>query len=269
VFFLTEEHLHIYLVPGETPPTQRVGHKSHILKVMFLVAVARPRFEGNKCTFDGKIGAWPFVEQVVVQQTSVNRPAGTVETKPVSVRTLTKYREFLIEKVLSAIKEKWPCHNPSIVIQQDGASLHIGQDDHEFVEAATEGNSNITLLTQPAQSPDTNLLDLTFFRAMQASQWNHGFAYEINGLIAQVMRAYNDFPAQKIDFGFLTLASCLDEIICSNGDKIYSIPHMGKERLLRAGTLPVQVPASPNAIAVATLVMMDAHLEVDDGSDDN
>ena len=267
-FFLTEEQLHMYLVPGETPPSRRVGHKSHILKVMFLVAVARPRFVGDECTFDGKIGAWPFVEQVVAQRTSVNRPAGTVETKPVSV-TLTKYREFLVEKVLPAIKEKWPCRNRNIVIQQDGASSHITQDDPEFVAAATQGHWNVTILTQPAQSPDTNLLDLTFFRAMQSSQWNHGFANEINGLIAQVMRAYDNFPPRKIDFGFLTLASCLDEIICSNGDNSYSIPHMGKERHLRAGTLPVQVEASPNAIAVATLVMVDEHLDVDDDSDNN
>jgi hypothetical protein len=83
------------------------------------------------------------------------------------------------------------------------------------------------------------------------------------------MRAYNDFPPRKIDFGFLTLASCLDEIICSNVDNSYSIPHVGKERHLRAGTLPVQVEASPNAIAVATLVMADEHLDVDDDSDNN
>ena len=61
----------------------------------------------------------------------------------------------------------------------------------------------------------------------------------------------------------------MDEILCSNGDNIYSIPHMGKERLLQAGTLPVRVTASPNAIAVARLVMgVDAHSDVDDNSDD-
>jgi hypothetical protein len=33
--------------------------------VMFLTAVAKPRYddEGN-CTFDGKIGIWPFVRKV-------------------------------------------------------------------------------------------------------------------------------------------------------------------------------------------------------------
>ena len=258
----------MYLVPGETPPTRTVGHKSHILKVMFLVAVARPRYnDDDECTFDGKIGAWPFVERVAARRSSVNRPAGTVETKPVSV-TKAKYREFLIEKVIPAIREKWPERERVVVIQQDGASSHIRQDDEAFVAAATQGTWNVTLLTQPAQSPDTNLLDLTFFRALQSSQWDHGFANDINGLITQVMRAYNEFPPRKIDFGFLTLASCMDEIICSNGENSYSIPHMGKERLLEAGTLPVRVTASPNAIAVARLIMVEAHLDVDGDSDD-
>jgi hypothetical protein len=266
-FFLTEEQLHMYLVPGKSPPTRRVGHKSHILKVMFLVAVARPRFEGDNCTFDGKIGVWPFVERIAARRTSRNRPAGTIETKPVSV-TLARYREFLIEKVLPAIKQKWPGQNKNVIIQQDGASSHIKQDDEAFVAAATQDNWNITLLTQPAQSPDTNHLDLTFFRSLQSSQWDHGFANDIDGLITQVMRAYDEFPPRKMDFGFLTLALCMDEIICSNGDNKYSIPHMGKERLLRAGTLPLRVTASANAIAVARLIMLDAHLDVDDISDD-
>jgi hypothetical protein len=39
------------------------------------------------------------------------------------------------------------------------------------------------LLTQPAQSPDTNILDLSFFRALQSAQWDHGFATEIDGLM--------------------------------------------------------------------------------------
>jgi hypothetical protein len=38
---------------------------------MFLAAVARPRFDAEGvCTLDGKIGMFPFVERVAVQQTS-------------------------------------------------------------------------------------------------------------------------------------------------------------------------------------------------------
>jgi hypothetical protein len=43
-------------------------------------------------------------------------------------------------KVIPAIKDKWPDRNRNIVIQQDGAQAHIrGVDDAEFVAAATTG----------------------------------------------------------------------------------------------------------------------------------
>ena len=56
-FFISEKELLMYLTEGEEPPDRFCKHKSHILKVMFLCAVARPRFdeEGNEI-FDGKIG---------------------------------------------------------------------------------------------------------------------------------------------------------------------------------------------------------------------
>jgi hypothetical protein len=225
---------------------------------MFLAAVARPRYDAlGVCTFDGKIGIWPFVERVMAQRDSINRRAGTWEVKPVNV-TADRYREYLIEKVVPAIKARWPDRERDITIQQDGASSHIQQRDPAFQAVATAGNWNIKLLTQPAQSPDTNLLDLSFFRALQSSQWDHGFAYEINGLIAQVTEAYRDFPPRQIDFGFLTLQCCLEQILISNGDNKYKVPHMGKERLLRDGILPLRIRASATALSVARQ-MIDAN----------
>jgi hypothetical protein len=266
-FFLTEADLFAYLVPGEAPPERSTRHKSHILKVMFLAAISRPRYNADgDCTFDGKLGIWPFVESVVAQRGSIHRPAGTIERKPVSV-TMEKYKEFLIEKVVPAIKRKWPDRDRNIFIQQDGASSHIDQQDPDFVAAAVTGNWNIKILTQPAQSPDTNHLDLSFFRAMQSTQWDNGFACEIDGLIRQVERAYEEFPARKIDFGFLTLQSCLEEILLSNGDNKYKIPHMGKEKLLRLGTLPVHINASADACLIAREVMGEFDGEFEDDVD--
>jgi hypothetical protein len=43
----------------------------------------------------------------------------------------------------------------------------------------------------------------------------------------------------------------------SNGDKAYKMPLIGKERLLRSGTLPVRILASANACLVAREVMGD------------
>jgi hypothetical protein len=81
------------------------------------------------------------------------------------------------------------------------------------------------LLTQPAQSPDMNARDLSCFNALQSAQWDHGFAKTVDGLIAQVIRACDEFPMRKMDFGFITLQFCLDEILSSNGDNTCKVPH--------------------------------------------
>ena len=50
---------------------------------------------------------------------------------------------------------------------------------------------NICLETQqPAKSPDTNVLDLSFFRALQAKQWSLGSETTVDGLVAQVLQAF-------------------------------------------------------------------------------
>ena len=55
----------------------KVQHKSHIMKVMFLTAVGRPRFNRDgECTFDGKIGMWPFVDKIPAKRNSKNRAKG-------------------------------------------------------------------------------------------------------------------------------------------------------------------------------------------------
>jgi hypothetical protein len=72
-----------------------------------------------------------------------------MEWKTVPV-TKEQYQDYLIKKGIPAIKQKWPGCNRNIKIQQDGASLHIDQDDDEFVEAATAGNWNITIISPMA-----------------------------------------------------------------------------------------------------------------------
>ena len=109
---------------------------------MFLAAVARPRYHAEGvCTFDGEIGMFPFIERVAAQRTSKNREKGAIETKLLPVNKKNRYREFMIEKVVPAIKDKWPDQDRNIVIQhQDGASAHIDEFDPAFCAAATSGN---------------------------------------------------------------------------------------------------------------------------------
>ena len=156
-----------------------------------------------------------------------------------------------------------------VIIQHDGASSHIERNDPEVLIHARQGVWNISLETQPAKSPDTNVLDLTFFRALQSKQWSLGSETTIDRLINQVLHAFRDFEPQKINFGFLTLQCCLDDMMAANGGNDYRIRHMGKEVMLRNGTLPRTIGASESALNVFILFSGDAAGDMIDIGDDD
>ena len=143
------------------------------------------------------------------------------------------YCEYLIEKLLPVVKEKWPRNNARIQLQQDGAKSHILEDDAEFKAAVQEIGLNLTVFTQSPNSPDTNILDLGFFRAIQS--FNDACPESEEELIKSVEKAYGEYPWCKLNFVWLTLQSCLNKIIEHDGGNDYKIPHMGKESLWRRG----------------------------------
>jgi hypothetical protein len=136
-FEVTSNRVRVYLTSNEKEnqqvPVRKTVHKSHIKKVMFLAATARPRYDDDgKCTFDGKIGIWPIVKRAPAARNSVNRPAGTLVTTPLNVNQKL-YRQLLLENVIPAIKDRFPHNrNRTIFIQQDGASAHISSNDEQF-----------------------------------------------------------------------------------------------------------------------------------------
>ena len=63
----------------EAEPTRRTRHKSHIEKILFLCAQAKPHYDPNrKCEWDGKIGIWPIGDFVPAKQTTKKRKVGTL-----------------------------------------------------------------------------------------------------------------------------------------------------------------------------------------------
>ena len=177
------------------------------------------------------------------------------------------YREYLIEKFLPVVKEKWPTRNGRIQLQQDGAKSHILEDDMEFKEAVAEIGLNLTVFTQSPNSPDTNILDLGFFRAIQL--FNDDCPANEEELIKLVEKAYGEYPYRKLNHVWLTLQSCLNKIIENDGGNNYKIPHMGKQSLQRRGLLPVVLDVTPAASAWLNLTMDDdSTLDVDNLDDE-
>ena len=113
--------------------------------------------------------------------------------------------------------------NGRIRLQQDGTKSHILEDDVEFKEAVDEIGLNLTMYTQSPNSPDTNILDLGFFRAIQS--FNDDCPANEEELIKSVEKAYGGYPLCKLNHVWLTLQSCLNMIIENDGND-YKIPHM-------------------------------------------
>ncbi|GKA63367.1 hypothetical protein Tco_0762973 [Tanacetum coccineum] len=119
------------------------------------------------------------------KRSSKNRVTGTLETKPISSVTKDVTRSWLIQKVLPAIRAKCSQgHTGSIYIQQDNAKPHIGVKDAEFLREASRDGFDIRIRFKPPNSPDLNVLDLGFFRAIQSLQ-----EQEVLGIINELVRA--------------------------------------------------------------------------------
>jgi hypothetical protein len=132
---------------------------------MILTAIARPRFDSNgNCTFDGKIGCFPFVTYVAAKRSSANRVVGIMEMKSIDSITQAVMMNYLIDKVLPAICAKWPREDigKPIYIQHVNVVPHISPNDRLFYEAAKQDGFDIRIVCQPANSPDLNILDLGF-----------------------------------------------------------------------------------------------------------
>ncbi|XP_060211797.1 uncharacterized protein LOC132639362 [Lycium barbarum] len=192
-FYMTKKSQCYYLL----------SDKNFIAKVMFLIALARPRFDDEgKELFSGKIGLWAFVTREPAKRASANRPAGTMETKALT---------------------------------------------SEFRQVATQDGFDIRLMCQPPHSPDLNILDLGFFRAIQSLQHKEASKI-IDELIGAVVNAYESFLAIRSNHIFLTLQSCMVEIMKEKGSKKYQTPHMKKEMLEKEGRLPIQLKCDPDLV---------------------
>ncbi|ETV77327.1 hypothetical protein H257_08773 [Aphanomyces astaci] len=161
-FYLTKLRRRFLLWHDEKIMPRHLQSKSHITKVMFLVAVARPRED-----WDDEISCWKIVERGPAQRSSHNRPAGTEVLKTVTV-TKDVYRKLLVDFVVPAIKDKWkwPADDArrSIVIQQDNAR-----------GARTSQLTMLLLLLHPKMETGTfrsrtNQRNLGFFNSIQALQ---------------------------------------------------------------------------------------------------
>ncbi|XP_026452429.1 uncharacterized protein LOC113352886 [Papaver somniferum] len=241
--------------PGFSLKT-RIARLKHCLEMLDesvspAVFSARPRYDEYVNTpFDGKIGMWAFVFMEAAKRKSKNRVAGTLEMKPIKSITQKVTRDFLINKLLPAIIQKWPHDGRTIFIQQDNARPHISIGDEQFCEAVRQFGLDARICFQPPNSPDLNVNDLGYFRSIDEHQ--HSEAPNTGPeLVAGVEKSFREYPSYLINNVFLTLQTCMNEILKKKGDNDYYIPHMKKDHLIRIGELPTCIQCDSEVITAA------------------
>ena len=245
----------VLLADDETEPYRTVKHKSHIDKVMFLCAVARPRFDHTENRiWDGKIGIWPFARLSPALRSSANRPAGTMEWKTFKVDK-EAYKTMMIEQVLPAIMEKCPIAmlDGGVWIQHDNAPAHIRNDDADFLAAVQATGVDVKIYCQPPNSPDLNVLDLGFFNSLQSIVAKEGTRNK-DILIQVVKEKFDNYPQGKINRVFLSLQMAMQEILLCHGGNDYKLKHMSKSQLERNGNLPMSIEASAGVLEMIETV---------------
>ncbi|XP_042027099.1 uncharacterized protein LOC121774260 [Salvia splendens] len=240
-FYMTKTSDRYYLLPDEDVPYRSCKSKRFITKVMFMAAVSRPLCgPDGEIIFDGKIGLFPFTEQVPAQRSSKNRPKGTIETKPIQSINKEVMTTCLLNQIIPTIKAKWPANaSKKIFIQQDNVKPHLRAVDQQFESLASTDGFEFHLISQPPNSPDTNVLDLGYFRAIQLLQ-DDKQATSVDDLLRNVFTSFEELSPQTLNRVFITLQSCLTAILEMHGKNDYKIPHLNKDRLQRTEGLPLQ-----------------------------
>ena len=85
-----------------------------------------------------------------------------------------------------------------------------------------------------------NVLDLGYFRGIQSLQHQEA-PKTIDELILAVEKSFDQLSTESLNNVFLTLQSCMVEVMKNLGENNYKVPHIGKHRLMKDGSLPLQI----------------------------
>ena len=203
---------------------------------------------------------WPIVETVAAARNSKNRAAGTAITKPLSV-TAEVYEEYKVKHVLPAIKEKMLpfVEGNSVRLQQDGARPHTAGGLVTRVEAAALAlGIDLIVETQPAQSPDLNLCDLSIFASLQAQQ-RRKRTTTVKGLVDAVAAVWAAYDWQTIERAWFVLFGVYDLILQCEGDNKFKMPHNGVRDRQSKGLFSRYAPANAAFVRLAKAFLTRSH----------
>ena len=126
-------------------------------------------------------------------------------------------------------------------------------------KAAKKKGFKIEVRSQPASSPDFNILDLGFFNAIQALKDKES-CKDVDALVGAVERAFWNQPKETLDNVFLSLQMVMQESLRVDGGNNYKLKHMGKAKLRKAGLCPTSINCDPELNIRGKKVLKDAEV---------
>ncbi|ETV71908.1 hypothetical protein H257_13038 [Aphanomyces astaci] len=164
--------------------------------------------------------------------------SGTMVTTLINVDSAT-YRDYVVNKVIPAIKANFRSLNKRVVLQHDNATLHRSIDNATLVQVSTDGWTFV-VRCQPPNSPDLNVLDLGFFASIQTLQYKT-VSRTVDEVIASTMITFETLESEKLANVFLTLQGVMRLVLEHRGGNHFKLPHLKKDALRRTGNLPTNL----------------------------
>jgi hypothetical protein len=239
-------HSVLKLPPGEPVPIQPVQSKRHLPKVLVLSCLMRPRFDADgNCIQSGKL---------VCER--VGDPAGPrAWKKTFNDKTMDskRYKKMVIDTVFPAIVEAFKDTGvKEVTLQQDGARAHTKKKPSTGEEPLTKElnaigaklTPRIRVRTQPAQSPDVNICDLAFFRALAcalrkrrrvAAGVSRSVLFDLDKLAADAQAAFEAYDEETLDQMWAYKTLIMQRIIDADGWNNYERHRTAEERAQEKG----------------------------------
>ena len=140
-----------------------------------------------------------------------------------------KYFEMMVELIFPAIRKAYRGRTHLVRVQQDGARPHTGKDMvaklNEEGAKAKRGEPKIIVFTQSSNSPDLNICDLAFFRALgvavRKARRGATDTFDLDKLTLDVFAEYENYPALELAKMWEYRKYVLRQIIACGGGNQY------------------------------------------------
>lgn len=239
-FFAFPLSRRLYCPPEVTPPVQRIRHKGHIPKVMFLAALGEPTPH-----FDGAVGIWPITEMFTPKRASAAHPRVNGQLVPYEKPTTmdgalfqSMVQRFYIPAILALAERAFRTGIQRIVVHSQidnagGHAVHTSVEALNRIGYLIHPRLRIHFYCQPPNSPDLNVLDLGAWNSLQKAVpplvYDHaiGRGNIQERIIETVQSSFQTWNARaKCAKLFDTRRAFMYETIMHQGGNTFKQPHI-------------------------------------------